>query len=1020
MRSLHIYALGEPRWVADSGESGRVTLPLLLLLRLLLANNPPTKDEIVEQFWPQQRTTNGRQNLRQALFKIRTQFPHLEVRSDSDHLVVARCGVEVDVIEATQLARNGDPAGALARHQGLFLSGYRVHSVELEHWIDRQRARQAREVRECINQVLLNSPESITRAKKAIDGIQNILPKDPIVYVARSSVHYYDGETSQARWWLNRLPKAAPETVRSYASRLRRQLKYLPKVIKNTSDGTPFVGRVEELSILKTEWAKAEAGQARYVHVAGAVGVGKSRLSHQIGRWAAIRGGRIIQTRASSEKTLARQILDCLRARDHSSDSSTTAKSRHDNERSAAIDAVERESTNHPVLLVVDDLQYLSGSATRVLRELRSSSSSLRLLVLHVGRAVSDTVRLPGDRVIQLNRLSDGEVDKLLTTAKPAIRVADHRRAIVVSAEGNPLLAKRYANLIVSAQDTQLALAAIRRRDRRVLYEALLRGQGRERRRVVEVIAVARGALRVACLRDITGLHSAELRTHLAALAAEGVVRWEGGTVGISRDYDSREIATLIPKNRRRRYHRLLARSFVGRGAKYLHVIAYHLDAAADYRAAFSYYLKAARSQLRSTKRETVEGFLKRAAEIGEVQQFPRFRLEALQADYHYEWEEYGLAAPLYRSLLREPSRLTSRAYLRCRIRYLRSAASIGTQRSGYNTQKVLLVNAQRLGDPELELEAAYAAFARLSDTAKRDEYRQLAGEFWRLSRRWPDEVVAARALCQAALLYLGGARPELAAQTAQFAMKKSSGISAEVEFEAHVVSATVDICRGDLIAASDHIRAAEAIKSVLPRVPRRKLWGVNLGVYYLERGDWLRAEELFLDLFEEYARKGGGSSNVVVATNLAILYYEKQRFADALKFASIARALDAPIPGDSTPAHAVEGLIYWREGNTSRAVEKAAHIANGGAYFGDHSYAEILKARLRGGQAPGEAAAALKGESARWKRLYYPGSLRMELEALCLSETRLPDQVRAIAMDAYRRGLLPVYMRARDIVGSS
>ncbi|MHB1168562.1 MAG: ATP-binding protein [Longimicrobiales bacterium] len=493
---------------------------------------------------------------------------------------------------------------------------------------------------------------------------------------------------------------------------------------------------------------------------------------------------------------------------------------------------------------------------------------------------------------------------------------------------------------------------------------------------------------------------------------------WDGFRVKICPDYDPSELIRLIPAERVRRHHRSLARAFIGRGGEYLQEIAFHLESAGDRRAAFKYYLKAARAQLHATNRETAAFLIASAAKIGEVEGIHSPKLKRLSADYHYEWEEYGLAAPLYRELLRDAVSLSNREKLRCRIRYLRSAATIGTQRSGYNTQKALLAAAQRLGDPELELEAAYAAFARLSDTAERVEYRQLASEFWRLSQRWPDEIVAVRALCQAALLYMAGGRPELAARTGRYAMERSTHMPASVAFEGHVVQATVEICRGDMPAARTHILAAESLMEVMDQVPRRKLWGVNLGVYYLESGDWNRAEALFHDLYEENKAKAAGRANIVVATNLAILYYEQQKFSEAIHFAGVAQKLDAIAMGDSTPAHAIEGLVLWRDGNKSGAMTKAAEVSRSGAYFGDHSYAALLNATLRAQSSRTQAAAVLASESVRWKRLYYPGSARMELEACVISDPPAIERLRTVALAVEQRGLAPLHRRAMELLG--
>lgn len=1020
MEYIRLVALGEPGWVTHSGGSGRLSLPALLLLRLRLAQTPLTKSEIIAQFWPDRTEKSGRQNLRQTLLRIRTLFPLVDLRSQSELLTLSSSVISVDVVDATHFSRQGNFARALTYHRGRFLEGLKFDSIELDHWVDRQRASQARQVRECLLQLMSQNPEAVPTIKDTFTGFQAILPSDPIVHVARALLQYYEGHLSQAKWWLNRLPSALPHEVRSLSADLRKRLNRVPRMPKPTTAPGIFVGRSDEFALLQAEWAAVETGRVRHVHLVGAVAVGKTRLSHQISRWAAIRGGRVVRARAVNEKTIARQILDQLEANEGLPDPAATTKSRHDSEHAAAIVALERECADRAVLLVIDDLQHLNTLTIRLLRELRSVTSPSRLLVLLVARIAEEPITERSDHVIVLGKLSDEDIQQLILSIDPALRSTDYEKAIIRSSNGNPLLAKRYARLASSATDADAILTAIAHRDRTVLHNALLRGHCVARRRLLEIVALARTPLGIACLRDVTGMRGSALRGHVSALYAEGVLMREGSYFQISPDYEPSELLSLVPDQRRRRYHRALARSFIGRGVKYLQAIAYHLEAAGELRSAFRYYLKSARVHLRATNRETTEALLASAMRLADADMLQSPELETLRADFHYEWEEYGLAAPIYRALIRKSGGLSSRSQLRCRIRYLRSAASIGVQRSGYNTQKAVLAAAQRLGDPELELEAAYAAFARLSDTAERAEYRQLAGEFWRLSQRWPDEAVAVRALCQAALLYLGGGKPDLALRTARFAIDHSTAMPGHVAFESHVVHTTVDICRGDLLSAGHHARTAEKIMATLNKVPRRKLWGINLGVYYLECGDWTRAEMLFHDLYHENQRKAAGAGNVVVATNLSILYYEQRNFTEAMRFAVAAQQLDGQLTADSTPAHAVEGLIHWMQCNRRDAIKKSEMIARGGTYFGDHSYAALLNARVHAESSQSLAATTLKQESARWRRIYYPGSARMDLEALAISENRTPEQLTAFALDAQRRGLMPIYESAQGLLNSS
>ena len=49
------------------------------------------------------------------------------------------------------------------------------------------------------------------------------------------------------------------------------------------SEATPLIGRAEELDLLLRRWRQATAGEGRVVLISGEPGIGKSRLTAEVG-----------------------------------------------------------------------------------------------------------------------------------------------------------------------------------------------------------------------------------------------------------------------------------------------------------------------------------------------------------------------------------------------------------------------------------------------------------------------------------------------------------------------------------------------------------------------------------------------------------------------------------------------------------------------------------------------------------------------------------------------------------------
>ncbi len=101
-----------------------------------------------------------------------------------------------------------------------------------------------------------------------------------------------------------------PEAKRVQAAMARDLLRRYPEL------GAPFVGRGDELAQLVAGWEAARAGQGRTLCIQGDAGVGKTRLSQELGQYVEKTGGRMLAGRCYELESRMpfHPLTDALRA----------------------------------------------------------------------------------------------------------------------------------------------------------------------------------------------------------------------------------------------------------------------------------------------------------------------------------------------------------------------------------------------------------------------------------------------------------------------------------------------------------------------------------------------------------------------------------------------------------------------------------------------------------------------------------------------------------------------------------
>jgi hypothetical protein len=333
----------------------------------------------------------------------------------------------------------------------------------------------------------------------------------------------------------------------------------------------PIVGRKEEVALLARAAAEAAAGSVRVVVIAGALGVGRTRMLEASLEEAGAPPDRVIRMDASPERqsplrplrrALEREsapALDPLRSAALRAVTPAALPGAHDAEEAVegVLDALVRASLAEPLVLAIDDLQWADAhtlSLVRLLVERADAGGPGRLLVVATTRhephpqaalrALLGRVRAtfrPEVRYLALAPLSHAEALELAQAACPL--APELAQAVARGSGGLPLLV---IHALVAFRE--LGAIAFRGRAFRAVDERALRekapgvaelletrlasyiepGSPAERAalRALAAVALAGGglgfeALSAACGDD--GLEAA-----LEALAAAGVLARSG------------------------------------------------------------------------------------------------------------------------------------------------------------------------------------------------------------------------------------------------------------------------------------------------------------------------------------------------------------------------------------------------------------------------------------------------------------------------------------------------------------
>lgn len=318
-----------------------------------------------------------------------------------------------------------------------------------------------------------------------------------------------------------------------------------------------LVERDSELSQLAAHLASLHSGRARLVLIDGPPGIGRSRLLTEIRRLALGAAVLPLTARGSQQETdhgfgLARQLFEPLLAdrqrRGFLLDSDARSAGRIFDgpttpEGSVAVlhglyRLTAELAADHPIALLIDDLQWADESSLRYLGYLMRRLDGLPILVAATVRAaefpdhrlLDELVHDRATTTLRLAPLTLDGVAALVQTQFAAAADATFVRACHASTGGNPLLVRQLLRVLeaeqvppdrshadaVTAIASQATTDAVLERLRRVPPSHMA---------VVRAIAVLGGDAALPTVAALAGLPEPDAAASITALARAGIIR---------------------------------------------------------------------------------------------------------------------------------------------------------------------------------------------------------------------------------------------------------------------------------------------------------------------------------------------------------------------------------------------------------------------------------------------------------------------------------------------------------------
>ncbi len=353
----------------------------------------------------------------------------------------------------------------------------------------------------------------------------------------------------------------------------------------------PIVGREHELGLLHGALAEAAAGRGSIAVVVGEPGIGKSRLAEAAVDRARTDGFATVWARCPESRStppfwaltqISQQLSDQLPtwtvdsvelpapavAGDAGPDTTSTARTGFELYRASLTQVL---AVDHPILVVVDDLQWADPDSLRLLEHIAADLGATRLLLVATMRpldadapdalvdCLAEIARIPASRHLEISGLRAEEVVDWLA-ARGDVRAPDEVAAVVHERTGgNPLFVKELTELLASEGrlDDAAAVADARAIPPGVRFVVRRRVSRlpRATQQLLSTAAVLGSPFRLDTLAAVADTAAASVLAELAPALDEGLLVESRGELAFSHALVGDALASEINAARRAAIH---------------------------------------------------------------------------------------------------------------------------------------------------------------------------------------------------------------------------------------------------------------------------------------------------------------------------------------------------------------------------------------------------------------------------------------------------------------------------------